>query len=524
MSQALWSSLCSRALSGRANQPDWQLPPVEGPLGALLQQLNYQAQPEQSVLRASALLSHYQRVGRLVAQDCPAEAPPIATQSAQPAPLAARREMQRLLKDDANTTFLLIEWLEQAAARGYPIPASCLPRLFSLARQSTALGHAVTAAMGAPGRWLASQNPQWNAWSGPEQLDQSNWLDAGRVVRLQWFSQLLHAEPAHARTLLRASWEQHPAKQRSELLALLGPRPVPDDQAWLESLLNDRSKEVRTVALGLLRYFPDSTLQQARAQFIRQFLEFNAGGLLSRASLTLGDFDSGLDQATWQALQLPEPIPSELEQRVSLALLHLLPALPLSSVFNADASVLLKALEQLKATAWPEALHKNKARVLRSALLHGWLWAALVQGHGSALPTLLQVYLGFPDSESSLSTQEFFPALGAELTERYLGEWLHNSSKLNQPWDWLTLLDAHPGPWSLAFSQQVLEWLIRCMQAKLDAQLSYRLRHSLRGFAQRKLHPHLSIPHASEPSEWQELLTELQQVLTQRLAIQQTFA
>lgn len=79
-----------------------------------------------------------------------------------------------------------------------------------------------------------------------------------------------------ARDLLASSWAQESPKDRSDFLAAFEKGLSPDDEAFLESTLGDRRKEVRRVASYLLAHLPESGLRRRmleRASTIEQFLK-----------------------------------------------------------------------------------------------------------------------------------------------------------------------------------------------------------------------------------------------------------
>ncbi|PPC78912.1 hypothetical protein C4K68_02610, partial [Pokkaliibacter plantistimulans] len=137
------------------------------------------------------------------------------------------------------------------------------------ASADTAMLAVLRAVVGQRGGWLAALNPHWHYLSQgvpDEQADEQTWWqDGNQEQRLQWLQLQRRRQPEQARAQLQAGLARMGARERSALVSTLAVNLGADDEALLQSLLRDRSKEVRQVALGLLCALPDSQLVQ-RAQ------------------------------------------------------------------------------------------------------------------------------------------------------------------------------------------------------------------------------------------------------------------
>ncbi|PJM94275.1 DUF5691 domain-containing protein [Streptomyces sp. CB01373] len=200
-----------------------------------------------------------------------------------PLPAAAGRRLAMLLAGRPGTAGgrrgtapdlmeLLPQWLAAANAHGYAPPPEALPALLDAARGRTDLRPAALAFGGPRARWLAGLNPDWRfaLRAAPGAAVPAGSEDAGRVRRL--WEEGLFAErvallasirsrtPAAARELLAGSWATERAEDRLMFLDSLRTGLGPDDEAFLEEALADRSRNVRSTAAELLSALPGSAL------------------------------------------------------------------------------------------------------------------------------------------------------------------------------------------------------------------------------------------------------------------------
>ncbi|MFH9982657.1 DUF5691 domain-containing protein [Streptomyces sp. NPDC017179] len=203
-----------------------------------------------------------------------------------PLPAAAGRRLAMLLADRPGTaagrrgtapdlTELLPQWLAAVNAHGYAPPPEALPALLDAARGRTDLRPAALAFGGPRARWLAGLNPDWRFALRAAPGAAAGSEDAGRVRRL--WEEGLFAErvallasirsrtPAVARELLAGSWATERAEDRLMFLDSLRTGLGPDDEAFLEEALADRSRNVRSTAAELLSALPGSALASRMA-------------------------------------------------------------------------------------------------------------------------------------------------------------------------------------------------------------------------------------------------------------------
>jgi hypothetical protein len=184
-------------------------------------------------------------------------------------PVAAQARLNQLF---AQHPQFIPEWLELASA--HVVPPSQVIALLDYGRQNSQHRATVQPVLGTRGRWLAQQNAYW-AWAAGDTSNQENtletWETGNKAARVLALTAIRAANPEQARSLLQMVWKAEPADERKTFLALLESNLSDSDEPFLESCLDDRSKDVRGVAAGLLAQLPDSAFverMKARASLM----------------------------------------------------------------------------------------------------------------------------------------------------------------------------------------------------------------------------------------------------------------
>jgi Family of unknown function (DUF5691) len=249
-----YESLVASALLGTARRPpDIAIPPgapddLAAALGA--------RPPEDALLAAAAAWSVARRAGAVAGPSNPPEpAPP------DPRPLcppAAGRTLAAML--DGIHSALVREWLDLVAAAGLRPPPELLPALLELAEERPELHAAAAAAAGPRGEWLAARRPTW--------ADDAEfiWDKGSRPARRDLLARIRRNDPAAGRALLESTWEGETPEDRAAFLAELAAGLGPDDEPFLEAVLDDRRKPVRLAAADLLWSLPGSRLGARMAE------------------------------------------------------------------------------------------------------------------------------------------------------------------------------------------------------------------------------------------------------------------
>ncbi|GAA3572865.1 DUF5691 domain-containing protein [Kribbella ginsengisoli] len=261
-----WDGLVSSALLGTDRRPPRfeELPPkIQEQLG------------EGGLLDAAALATLYKRAGRVPLEGL---TPLPATQgedSPLPRPAAIRR-LSAMLTGFQSTA--LGEWLRAADAKGWGVPPELLPALADHARNRAEYRPLVVKAAGRRASWLADLNPDWRFLHEAVVEGNDQWTHGNPVQRRSWLRALRRTDPAAALEALQEVWPTEPAPTRLDFLALLATNlGTAGDEVFLERALDDRSKEVRRAAAGLLQRVPGALYGERMAERVHAHLMVSQG-------------------------------------------------------------------------------------------------------------------------------------------------------------------------------------------------------------------------------------------------------
>ncbi len=274
-----WHDIVTAAVLGTERRPFMPPAPGDG-LGDLLARLD-PADQEGALLGAAAAAALYRRAIELppVERRPP---PEPCDQDDQPRcnPQAARHLASML---GGQHREVLPEWLEVAAAADRRVPEVLLPALLELGREDADLREAIGRVLGKRGRWLAAQNPAWAYASSALSVESVEfeedqlkilWETGTRAARFELLGRLRPAEPSRARELVAATWATERADDRVAVLATFERGLTMDDEPFLEAALDDRSREVRRAAAGLLARLPESRLVRRMAARVLPLLRW----------------------------------------------------------------------------------------------------------------------------------------------------------------------------------------------------------------------------------------------------------
>ncbi|HEX6040801.1 DUF5691 domain-containing protein [Longimicrobium sp.] len=236
---------------------------------------------EARLLGTAALLDAWRRAGRRASTaPAPPEPAPRAEEARAPSPLAARALRQVLA---GSTPALVAEWMALARNAGVGIPHELLPDVLELGRRKTELRAEVAAALGPRGRWLASLNPDWSYAVALPGEPATAWETGTAEERARILRAVRGADPAAGLALVQSTWSADPAKDRAAFVEALATGLSMDDEPFLESALDDRSKQVREAAAGLLPLLPESRLVRRMTDRLAPLLTFREPeGMLAR--------------------------------------------------------------------------------------------------------------------------------------------------------------------------------------------------------------------------------------------------
>ncbi len=410
--------------------------------GDLFDGLEPEAEPEQQLLRAAALVGITGLAGRMSAAG---EA--IAADPAQDTrPLAPSRSLRRML--DGDFSDLLGEWLELVQAAGRRPEESLLPELLEAGRRDRSIRSSLGTVGGSRALWLARHNNDWSYLLGEEQSDESVWETGQSVARMAWFAHFRQHNPEQALELLLKTWAKESADERQKCLQTFSSGLSLHDEPFLESCLDDRSKTVRQQAAALLSQLPGSRLmERARArtaQWIHEKWTSNFFGLRQSCKLEILPPDQCTVEMQRDGIE-PKSPRRDLGEK-AWWLQQSLAQTPLD-LWRATPQELVKAAV---AGDWAEPM------------MRGWLSASVAQKHLVWAEALLQAGVRDP---------ELFAILPAQRQEEILMQTMQD--------DWILRLD------KAAYSRRLSAAIVSHLQKKTLRDFDWSLSNLLAEVARR---------------------------------------
>src|SRR5262249_1614132 len=171
---------------------------------------------EGSLLGAASLASIYERAGSLPLKDTQPTPKACEPDAAPRCGERAAIHLTMMLRGEYRD--LLPEGMAKAAAAGGRAPEELLPQLLELGRTRELL-EAILPVLGARGRWLAAQNPDWSYAVGG--FDETLWETGNSEQRRAVLAELRKRDTTRARELLASTWSQESPKDRADFLAAL---------------------------------------------------------------------------------------------------------------------------------------------------------------------------------------------------------------------------------------------------------------------------------------------------------------
>ncbi len=270
-----WKELWSVALAGTMRKPlnaSWN-----GLLAPFVSKIR-DLPPEESVLAAGAFLLSSARGGCEPLMPKEPLPPPAAPDLMAECPRPAAMRLRSMLSGEFAE--IVGEWLELASRGGYRIPGSCLAELFDIGIKHKPLRSRIVELRDERGRWLAGFSPTWEVLYAPrpDQLERI-WEEDAKPERKEALASLRALDPERGRRVLESTWSQETAADRAEFLEILIETVGPDDEAFLESALDDRGGAVRRMAASLLTRIDGSRLRARMRQRAITYVGWNTGRL-----------------------------------------------------------------------------------------------------------------------------------------------------------------------------------------------------------------------------------------------------
>jgi len=226
-------------------------PPADPRLESLLPEASLTA--EQRLLLLAGMDAVRRRAGYRPAQRAqPPEAAPDETRPA--CSKIAGRLLAELLA--AGNDDLLAEAAELLEDAGQRLRPELLPTALAIPDED--LRKAFLPVLGERGKWLSRFHPAWS-WAGVKEATAFDpaeakrlWTEGSFSERFSLLQRLRVQDPAGARDLLASSWKEEKAEHRAELIDAMAEGLGAGDETFLESVLDDRSGQVRASAAPLL--------------------------------------------------------------------------------------------------------------------------------------------------------------------------------------------------------------------------------------------------------------------------------
>lgn len=266
---SLESLAASALLGSNRRAPDW--PELSGEFGATLSRIDRE-NAEKAALQAAGLIAVCALAGvEPPSHPTPADRAPEDT-VVRDVPGALHPRLQDICAD--GPLRLRAEAMSRLAQTGYRWPTRFLPMALECGRREGDLRPFVIRAMGKRGLWLAAQNPGWTYATGvaEEGEEEDAWKHGTHEQRMAALVATRLRDATLARAWLQEALPTEGARERAALVSCLSARLSRDDEPLLETLLKDKSKEVRHTALNLLSSLPQSGLSTRMAGRIESCL------------------------------------------------------------------------------------------------------------------------------------------------------------------------------------------------------------------------------------------------------------
>lgn len=174
----------------------------------------------------------------------------------------------------------LAEFIEYLTEKNRQLPPEMLPNIITNRIAAGDNWKALRKIIGKRGEWLMRQNPSWHKILPIENPEL--WATGNREERISVLKYLRSKFPDLATEMLEQSWTKEIAKDKVTFLEVLSESTTRNDEVFLESCLDDKSKEVRLSAATLLSRIPSSRLVQRISNRLEGLIFFENGNLIVR--------------------------------------------------------------------------------------------------------------------------------------------------------------------------------------------------------------------------------------------------
>lgn len=272
-----WDRLTSLATLGtrRASVEEQSLWPESS-----LTALNEAASPERTLLRAASARRLWDLAGtRTAPESVLTSAPPAAVATESLVPEMAAMRLVRMIGGERGE--LIPEWFEHAREANRSLPPHFLPLV--LEHVPVTIRAAASAVLGPTAVWLGQQNPAWTVTASVVEPSEQRWQEGTLEERRAELAAMRARDPGRGRDWLASTWASDPPEAREAFVRTLQIGLSDQDEAFLESALDDKRKTVRQAAVDCLVRLPGSAhAQRMRSRLEPQFAFDGKTGLLAK--------------------------------------------------------------------------------------------------------------------------------------------------------------------------------------------------------------------------------------------------
>lgn len=286
--ESSWQELLTSALLGTERHPP-SLPASNGILMDFLNKLD-SSNPQHLLLQGAAAVALYRQAGSL-----PVGVPAVDIPACEPdeqvrCSTAASSRLATMLDGEYND--MLPEWLFLAASANKRVPEELLPDLLDWGENHIDQVDLLLPVLGKRGRWLVKQFPRGEkitAAIAAEMISDETahifWQTGRKAARRMLLRQLRIMNPALALSLLISTWAEESAEGKAAFLETFKVGLSMADEPFLETALEDRSREIRRSAADLLSCLSESRLVGRQTERAQSFLKWKSGSFLRKAQI-----------------------------------------------------------------------------------------------------------------------------------------------------------------------------------------------------------------------------------------------
>ncbi len=327
---------------------------------------------DQLLLDSAAVFNQMRKAGLIVPKY--EGTPPSQIDVPASSKICSYRVIRMLRKTlDGTHPYALNEFLTHMIRQGKQLPPEFLPEIFEASLKDAAMWEILSDRLDERARRLIQLNPEWEGLALP--ADGMDWYNAGPSGKKLLFDHLHRSEPEQAVALLETDWPLLDFRLKLEFLEEISKSLSTADEAFLNTLKNDKRKEVRLKARDLLASLPGSAFAQELFTLIKPFFEVHDKLMVSIRlpdELPTATEDYGIDltkakkkfgsgvKASWLAAVVSRIAPSFWEKYLSAKPRNIIAAFYESHLGDVLGQALLAAVIRHQNAEWAEQLVRHE--------------------------------------------------------------------------------------------------------------------------------------------------------------------